>query len=538
MSEGAGGQVVMPAERNVPAVASHDGVSPTHARGAGVIRVLLGLQAVIAAFYALRATTDVFGAGHEKFWSGGVYLAPLVIATITAGWRAALGRTDRVAWALITAGLALYAAGDTTWTFVVNPMADPPYPSLADAFYLAWYLPMFAGVGLLIGSGPARLGATTLLRSTVGALVVGSILAAVTLDPSVTSPEGGRAAVLTALAYPALDIVLLVVVTGALAAQQGAMSRQFLLLAAGLLLFTVADSVYLVQAATDGYVDGGPVDLGWVLGAICIAHAAWSVKQRRARDRRAGARFDAVSSGVFAVLLAGMLIYVALGDAPKAARVLVALGVVALLVEQAVSRREVRGLTDRQEQMSQGLHDNALQHVLAARQDLDLVAQGDAEALGYARGALESLVVELRRVMLALQPPQLAAGEVGEALTDAVADVVRRNDVAFDVDLPARVVGRHGDLVFGIARELVANAARHAHCTRVSARAIAVDDQIELTVSDDGVGLLPDRRRKAERAGHLGLVLVARRVESVDGVLTITADRGKGTTIVARLPRH
>ncbi|WP_372791363.1 sensor histidine kinase [Paraconexibacter sp.] len=503
-----------------------------------VLLALLGLQALVAVIFALRATTDLFGTGHDQFWSGGVYQVALLISVVVCGWRSVVDRADRTPWLLITAALVVYCAGDLYWSFVIEPMADPPYPSLADALYLAWYLPMFAGMVLLVGSGPARLSLVVLLRAAVGALVLGSILAAVTLDPRVTALEGTTAEVLTALAYPSLDVVLLIVVAGALIAQQGRAGRQFTLLAGGLLLFAAADAVYLVQAASDAYTAGGPVDIGWVLGAVCIAHAAWSPREQRDIDRERASRFDAISSTVFACLLVGMLGYMTLGDPPSAAKVLVAAGVVVLLGEQAISKRALRRLTDRHDAMSEDLHDNVLQHVLAARQDLELASQGDAEALTYARSALESLVVELRTVMLALRPARLAATEVADALTDAVADLVRRQDVRLHVDLPARVIGPHADLVFGIARELVANAARHAQATVISAEARLVDDDdLELLITDDGIGLLPDRRKSAERGGHLGLVLVARRVERAGGTLRITAGRGVGTTIVARIPR-
>src|ERR1700728_2898883 len=55
----------------------------------------------------------------------------------------------RLAWLLVGAGLATFAAGDISYDFLTRILHESnPFPSIADAFYLATY-PLLT-VGLLV----------------------------------------------------------------------------------------------------------------------------------------------------------------------------------------------------------------------------------------------------------------------------------------------------------------------------------------------------------------------------------------------------
>src|SRR5512140_2506548 len=51
-----------------------------------------------------------------------------------------------LAWGLLALAGVLYAAGDTTWLYLEALVNQAPFPSLADAFYLAYYPIFLAGV--------------------------------------------------------------------------------------------------------------------------------------------------------------------------------------------------------------------------------------------------------------------------------------------------------------------------------------------------------------------------------------------------------
>jgi two-component system, OmpR family, phosphate regulon sensor histidine kinase PhoR len=86
----------------------------------------------------------------------------------------------------------------------------------------------------------------------------------------------------------------------------------------------------------------------------------------------------------------------------------------------------------------------------------------------------------------------------------------------------------------------------------VCLRAAAVDDQLEIRVEDNGVGILPadlphiferfyraDKARSREQGGTgLGLSIVKHIVQSHHGTVTAESSFGKGTTIILRLPQQ
>jgi signal transduction histidine kinase len=79
-----------------------------------------------------------------------------------------------------------------------------------------------------------------------------------------------------------------------------------------------------------------------------------------------------------------------------------------------------------------------------------------------------------------------------------------------------------------VAAEALANAAKHARASRVEIRIVRDDDEIELEVRDDGQG-------GADPEGT-GLHGLRRRVEALDGSLSVHSPPGGPTTIHAELP--
>jgi two-component system, NarL family, sensor kinase len=96
--------------------------------------------------------------------------------------------------------------------------------------------------------------------------------------------------------------------------------------------------------------------------------------------------------------------------------------------------------------------------------------------------------------------------------------------------------GTQDELVFTAAEELVANAARRASARSIELTLEAGAGQIELRVSDDGVGTEPAIRIDAEGQGPLGLAITAERLQAFGGRLDVRSVPRHGTTAIATLP--
>ena len=182
---------------------------------------------------------------------------------------------ERRAWILLGIGLAAWGVGDIYYSVAFADLAESeiPFPSPADAGYLAFYPPVFVGLGLLARSQLVRFGRTSWIDGVIAGLTVGAIAAALVFHPVLESSGGDAAAVGTNLAYPLADIVLIALVVGALGLGGRRVSSTWFLLSAGLVSFAVADSIYLVRVANGSY-EFGTADIGWLVGMTLIALAS------------------------------------------------------------------------------------------------------------------------------------------------------------------------------------------------------------------------------------------------------------------------
>jgi two-component system NarL family sensor kinase len=181
------------------------------------------------------------------------------------------------------------------------------------------------------------------------------------------------------------------------------------------------------------------------------------------------------------------------------------------------------------------IHDDALQNLLAANQDLIEAAPG-REQVTRAHEVVSGTIEHLREAMLALHPVTLQQGGLEQALS-AVARQAERQGAGLSVvvDLDPAALGRNDELVLAISRELLSNVARHSHARNARVDIRGADGAVEITVADDGEGMNPERRREAVAEGHIGLASVTQRVDANGGEIQLETTPGSGTRVWARL---
>jgi diguanylate cyclase len=219
--------------------------------------------------------------------------------------RAALVRRARAGWALLGLGALVYVCGDLYYYGLLTGATDLAYPSWADAYWLATYPMLIAGLVLLVRAqllgAPARLW----LDGLTGGFGAAALLGAVVLRPVLEFTGGSLPVVLTNLAYPVCDLGLLTVLMLVFNLHGWRPDRSWWLLGWVAAVLLVADSVYLLQTASGTYVDGGPLDIGWTLAYVALGPAAWTrpPETGTAREGKAGL----VVPGALSVLSTGVL---------------------------------------------------------------------------------------------------------------------------------------------------------------------------------------------------------------------------------------
>jgi two-component system cell cycle response regulator len=241
-------------------------------------RVAKALTAVGGLLFAVLAVGLAVSGGQLPASNAGIdgaYVGVLFASVGLCALRAACWRRERVAWGLLSGALAAETLGMVYYSVVLVRVKHPAIPSPADIGYLAFYPLAFAGLIGVLRSRQPRVPAALWADGVIAALAATALSATVVFNTVLAGAHGNTGAVITELTYPLCDLLLIGLLVTALAASAATLDRTGVLLAAGLLVFTFTDSVFLVQTVRGTFVPGGPLDLGWPLALLLIGMAAW-----------------------------------------------------------------------------------------------------------------------------------------------------------------------------------------------------------------------------------------------------------------------
>lgn len=194
----------------------------------------------------------------------------------------------------------------------------------------------------------------------------------------------------------------------------------------------------------------------------------------------------------------------------------------------ALSRAAV--LEERQ-RIASDIHDGLAQELACLARNFDsLDGEGAEETLEVLRRALHRAQLESRRVVSTLAAPQAEPVEV--ALAEAAAVVSERFQVGLQLDLACgvEVSAARQDAIVRIAREAVANAARHSGASQVHLELERDGPRLRLRVSDRGHGF-----DQTIASSGFGLISMRQRARSVGGELRVSSAPGLGSEVEAAL---
>ena len=195
----------------------------------------------------------------------------------------------------------------------------------------------------------------------------------------------------------------------------------------------------------------------------------------------------------------------------------------------------IRAQETERRRIAADIHGDTLQVLAAAR--LRLEQLGDTlhgteqqAALGECDSALAAAQRRLRNMLFELWPPSLEQ----TGLRAAVDELLTRLEL--ESNLTARLESNLAQeppvalrsIVFRVVAEALSNVRRHASAT--SAKVVLDEDDAELTVRviDDGIGFDP---AATPGPGHIGLLEMRERVETVGGRISITSAPGRGACV-------
>lgn len=212
--------------------------------------------------------------------------------------------------------------------------------------------------------------------------------------------------------------------------------------------------------------------------------------------------------------------------------------------QKAYARHLVKVQEDERRRLAQDLHDDPVQTLTYLVRTLERLASDpklptELVPLVHHDGQLISNVVDtLRSVIHGLRPPVLDDFGAVAALRQLVAEFEKRYSQPITMKVHGNEVRLSSEselAVFRVAQEALTNVVRHAHSTHTRLD-LNFSEQVVLTITDDGVGIIPTEPSYSIGVDRLGLLGMRERVSLVGGTLQVNRRKPRGTIVRATFP--
>jgi PAS domain S-box-containing protein len=207
----------------------------------------------------------------------------------------------------------------------------------------------------------------------------------------------------------------------------------------------------------------------------------------------------------------------------------------------AAYRRLARVRDTERRSIARRLHDGPIQELVALGwiiQDLQ-VCGADEERKAEAVAAVNNASRSLREAVVDLYPAGLDVG-VGPVLSSQARKILGEDvELRFDDRTSQPLEAEMAHLVYRTAVEALRNIRKHANATTVSVTLREIEQDIVVTVLDDGEGFSPEVATERANEGHIGVVSMREDINLAGGRFHIgaRADQVAGTEVTFALPR-
>ena len=213
---------------------------------------------------------------------------------------------------------------------------------------------------------------------------------------------------------------------------------------------------------------------------------------------------------------------------------------------RCLSRRILITQEEERKRISRELHDIVAQTLTAINLHL---ATLKAEAVKHASGMkrditrtqklVERSVDKVYRFARELRPAVLDDLGLIPALRSLVVHFTKESSMRINFTACAQVESLNNGrrtVLYRVAQEALANAARHAQATSVTVQITEVRNAVCMQIQDDGRSFDVEQVLRTGRCKRMGLLGMRERVELVGGRFSIESVPGQGTTITAQIP--
>ena len=211
--------------------------------------------------------------------------------------------------------------------------------------------------------------------------------------------------------------------------------------------------------------------------------------------------------------------------------------------QQILASRVIEVQESERQHLARGLHDDVGQSLTALKINLETIKKTgslDGPALQNGIDIVSAVLSQVRSLSLDLRPPQLDNLGLIATLRSYVENKASLANLKCWFESAPLPLALHHDIentCFRIVQEVVTNILLHAMATNIWVQVVQHDDQLHVSVRDDGRGFDLDRAHNNAVSGvSFGLLNMEERAALVGGTMEMSSAPGRGTEIVVQLP--
>lgn len=218
----------------------------------------------------------------SKYISLPVYTIIPGMLIILSIW--ALSRADKIQdiskkslFFLVLSFVSWFAA-EQTWNLYEHVLAIDPYPSIADFFYISAPILMFISLIIFLQSQRSKIKKTDVIFANVVSILILIPMLIMTFQ---SNSETEFFEITVAMIYPIVDTVLIIpAIIAILFSLRGEKNSFWAMILIGIIIFVIADDLFLFLVIYDGYYDGNPIDILWLSSYLVWTFAIYNLIHR------------------------------------------------------------------------------------------------------------------------------------------------------------------------------------------------------------------------------------------------------------------
>jgi two-component system, NarL family, sensor histidine kinase DegS len=198
----------------------------------------------------------------------------------------------------------------------------------------------------------------------------------------------------------------------------------------------------------------------------------------------------------------------------------------------------IEGQEKERQRIANDLHDDLGGLMATLKLHFNALKDNDTpELFEKTNDLIEEAYQKVRTVAHAKNSGVIAKQGLLKAVQHMAEKVSESNTIAIEVidhGLDNRLENSLELTLFRIVQELITNIIKHADATEATIHLTNHEESINIMVEDNGKGFNPSRVTKTNSG--MGISSIDKRVEHLDGKLTIESEKNKGTTVIIDIP--